>query len=103
MNSVLKRTSYFRHLLRKSGGVKPALMKCWRLYRREGLAGVGAKLTTVHHHSIDYVESIRRYDTLTDNTCEIIQKLRMTGAVLQSPPAFASRIFYCRQGFRHWV
>ncbi|HMD80046.1 MAG TPA: glycosyltransferase, partial [Anaerolineales bacterium] len=41
-------------------------MKCWRLYRREGLAGVGGKLTSLHRQSIDYMEWIRRYDTLTD-------------------------------------
>ena len=103
MNSVLQKTFYLRHLLQKGGGIKPALMKCWQLYLREGLGGVGGKLASVHQQSIDYVESIRRYGTLTDNTRDFIQHLRMTGALLQSPPAFGSRIFYCRNGFRHWV
>ena len=74
MNGVFKRATFFHDALRRSGGIKPALMKCWRLYRREGLAGVGEKLTSLHRQSIDYMEWIRRYDTLTDEARVIIQR-----------------------------
>ena len=63
----------FYDAMKRSGGIKPALMKCWRLYRREGLAGVVGKLTSLHRQSIDYMEWIRRYDTLTDDARTIIQ------------------------------
>jgi glycosyltransferase involved in cell wall biosynthesis len=48
-------------------------MKCWRLYRREGFAGIRAKLTSVHRQSLDYTEWILRYDTLTDEARKMIQ------------------------------
>jgi len=63
----------FYDLIKRSGGIKPALMKCWRLYCREGLAGVVGKLTSLHRQSIDYMEWIKRYDTLTDDARAIIQ------------------------------
>ena len=73
MNTVLKRTTSFHDVVRRSGGLKPALMKCWRLYRREGLSGVSGKLTSLHRQSIDYMEWIRRYDTLTDEARAVIE------------------------------
>jgi glycosyltransferase involved in cell wall biosynthesis len=48
-------------------------MKCWRLYRREGLSGVGGKLTSLNRQFIDYRGWIRRYDTLTDEGRATIQ------------------------------
>ena len=63
----------FYDVLKRSGGIKPALMKCWRLYRREGLAGVVGKFTSLQRQSIDYMEWIRRYDTLTDDARTIIK------------------------------
>jgi glycosyltransferase involved in cell wall biosynthesis len=62
-----------RGLIRRSGGLKLALMKGWRLWQREGLAGVSGKLTSLHQHSIDYAEWIRRYDTLTENGRRLIR------------------------------
>ena len=73
MNRLVQRATSFHDALRRSGGIKPALMKCWRLFRREGLAGVAGKLTSLHRQSIDYMEWIRRYDTLTDDARAIIQ------------------------------
>src|SRR5687768_16662417 len=65
MNRLVKHTTCLQDVVRRSGGLKPALMKCWRLYRRAGLAGVGARLTALHRQSIDYMTWISRYDTLT--------------------------------------
>jgi glycosyltransferase involved in cell wall biosynthesis len=73
MNRLMQGTTSFNDFVRRSGGIKPALMKCWRLYRREGLAGVSAKLTSLHRQSIDYMEWIRRYDTLTDDARAVIE------------------------------
>jgi glycosyltransferase involved in cell wall biosynthesis len=73
MNRVSKKTSSFQDAFRRSGGIKPALMKCWRLYRREGLAGIGGKLTSLHRQSIDYMKWIGRYDTLTDEARVLIK------------------------------
>ena len=69
----IQRTISFHDVVRRCGGLKLALMKCWRLYRREGLAGVAGKLTSLHRQSIDYMEWIRRYDTLTDDARAIIE------------------------------
>src|SRR5687767_3990262 len=73
MDRFLKRTTSFHDIVRRSGGIKPALMKCWRLYRREGLSGVGGKLTSLNRQFIDYMEWIRRYDTLTDEARATLQ------------------------------
>jgi glycosyltransferase involved in cell wall biosynthesis len=74
MNRVFKRTTSFHDAFRRSGGIKPALMKCWRLYRREGLPGISGKLTSLHRQSIDYMKWIGRYDTLTDEARLLIKK-----------------------------
>src|SRR6185312_2054000 len=73
MKRLLKKTRSFADAFRRSGGLRPALMKCWRLYRREGFAGVRAKLTSLHRQSMDYTEWICRYDTLTDEARNMIQ------------------------------
>jgi O-antigen biosynthesis protein len=74
MTPLLKQTTCLQDVVRRSGGLKPALIKCWRLYRREGLAGVGARLTSLHRQSIDYMTWISRYDTLTDEARARIQE-----------------------------
>src|SRR5688572_25502885 len=74
MSPLLKQTTCLQDVVRRSGGLKPALMKCWRLYRREGLAGVGARLTSLHRQSIDYMTWISWYDTLTDEARARIQE-----------------------------
>ena len=74
MSPLLKQTTCLQDVVRRSGGLKPALMKCWRLYRREGLAGVGARLNSLHRQSIDYMTWISRYDTLTDEARARIQE-----------------------------
>jgi O-antigen biosynthesis protein len=73
MNRLVQGTTSFNDFVRRSGGIKPALMKCWRLYRRHGLAGVAGRLTSLHRQTIDYMEWIRRYDTLTGEARAIIQ------------------------------
>lgn len=78
MTQVLKTATAIpdvsRGLIRRSGGIKLALIKGWRLLRREGLAGVSGKLTSLHRQSIDYAEWIRRYDSLTDDGRSIIRQ-----------------------------
>jgi glycosyltransferase involved in cell wall biosynthesis len=66
MERLVNKTTSFHDVVSRSGGIKPALMKCWRLYRREGLSAVRGKLTSLHRQSIDYMKWISRYDTLTD-------------------------------------
>ena len=65
MTRLVDKAVSFHDVVSRSGGLKPALMKCWRLYLREGFAGVGERLTSLHRQSIDYMKWIGRYDTLT--------------------------------------
>jgi glycosyltransferase involved in cell wall biosynthesis len=73
VNSFVKRTSSIHDVVRRSGGLKPALVKCWRMYRREGLEGIGGKLASLHRQSTDYMKWISLYDTLTDEARVLIK------------------------------
>jgi glycosyltransferase involved in cell wall biosynthesis len=74
MSLLAMKRFLFHDVVGRSGGLKPALIKGWRIYRREGFAGIVGKLTSFHHQSMDYTEWIRRYDTLTDEACAIIRE-----------------------------
>lgn len=68
-------------LIQTTGGIQPLLYKAYNLYRREGLSGLRRGANMVRANALpapvmhpegsvvqrnDYVEWIRRYDTLTD-------------------------------------
>jgi glycosyltransferase involved in cell wall biosynthesis len=78
MTHVLKNAAAIpdlsRGLIRRSGGIKLALIKGWRVFQREGLAGVSGRLTSFHQESADYQRWIHHYDTLTDEQRGIIQR-----------------------------
>lgn len=78
--------------VRQRGGVYALSGKAWRLYRRQGWAGIrqgmAIMLTTAQHAAMapgrhDYAEWVRRYDTLTD---EVHSTLAECVAALKAPP-----------------
>ena len=54
-----------RGLISRSGGLKTAIMKAWRVLQREGLAGFRVRFNSFHQQCVDYQDWIHQYDTPT--------------------------------------